>query len=150
MRKRELAIGVSILIAAAVPGHAQEVRFGTLTCELGSLAVKRAGSFQQMACIFSLNNGGQEHYSGTFKRPKSGGDIKAGSRWIWTVYSHSKQIAPRSLAGKYINSDGSVGPELKSAPEVLVGGRRQTMTLQPVVFENGADIRLSAADFRLR
>ena len=62
----------------------------------------------------------------------------------WTVVSHSSDIGPGDLAGKYRGASLSAAALIGGGANVLVGGSRSTVSLQPLSFEGQTGLAVSA------
>jgi hypothetical protein len=62
----------------------------------------------------------------------------------WAVFARNSRIGPGTLRGSYVGASGNValGPGLGA--NVLIGGSRRTIVLQPLSIERSIGINLAA------
>ena len=62
----------------------------------------------------------------------------------WTVFARNSRIGPGTLRGNYVGASGNValGPGLGA--NVLIGGSRRTIVLQPLSVERSIGFNLAA------
>jgi hypothetical protein len=67
----------------------------------------------------------------------------------WAVFARNSRIGPSTLRGNYVGASGNVavGPGL--GVNVLIGGSRRTIVLQPLSVERSIGLNLAAGVTRL-
>ncbi len=97
-----------------------------------------------MACVFHKRNGDTEPYSATFGRVGLDIGVTGAGRMAWNVLTSTKGPAPRALAGTYLGATGEASFGLGGGANVLVGGSKRTITLQPLSLDvqTGAEYRI--------
>jgi hypothetical protein len=147
------AVLLGSLATFAAPSVAQErTQVGTLTCNMGPSIGLIVGSRQRLACVFTSNTGARESYRGTITRVGLDLGVTAGGRLVWGVYTRTRGLAPRALAGTYAGASGDIALGLGVGANALVGGSNRTVSLQPLSVEGqaGVNLALGVAGFRLQ
>ncbi len=152
MRALALVVIAAALAGSSAPSFAQNTnQVGTLVCNYGPNFGKIFGSRQTMACVFHKRNGDNEPYSATFGRVGLDIGVTGAGRMAWNVLTSTKGPAPRALAGTYLGATGEASFGLGGGANVLVGGSKRTITLQPLSLDvqTGANIAFGAAKLTL-
>ncbi len=151
MRAFALAVMAAALIASPVPSYAQtRIQVGTLACDLGTTVGLLVGSRQRMNCLFHKNNGDLESYSGTFTRLGLDVGIVGAGRMAWTVFSRTSGVGPRALVGSYVGAAADASLSIGGGGNILVGGSRRAIMLQPVSLQIQTGINLAVGVGRLQ
>ena len=135
------------------PGQrAGNTRVGQLQCDVSGGISFVFGSTKDLSCEFKPANGPAERYSGEIRR--FGVDIGFTGRgtMIWTVVNTGPDIAPGSLAGTYGGASSNVSAGLGLGSNVLIGGSRDQVALQPLSIESSTGLNVAAgiAEITLR
>jgi Protein of unknown function (DUF992) len=147
MRRKNLlgalgAVVVSCIITS--PADAQLFRAGRLLCFSSARIGLIVGSSQSLRCEFHATTGHRYIYTGRIRRV--GIDIGATSGGIlsWLVLAKNSRVGPGTLRGTYVGAGGSVafGPGLGA--NVLIGGSRRSIALQPISIERQIGVNLAA------
>ena len=150
MRALALAVVASAFAALPVPSLAQNSsQIGTLVCDYGANVGKIIGSRQTMACVFHKRNGDTESYSATFGRLGLDIGVTGKGRMGWTVLASSSGTAPRALVGNYVGATGEASFGLGGGANVLVGGSKRTITLQPLSLDVQTGVNIAAGAAKL-
>jgi hypothetical protein len=151
MRVFALAVTAAALIASSAPSFAQtRIQVGTLVCNLGTTIGMIVGSRQRMTCLFHKNNGDIENYSGTFTRLGLDVGIVGAGRMAWTVFSRTRGVGPRALVGSYVGAAADASLSIGGGGNILVGGTRRSIMLQPVSLQIQTGINLAVGVGRLQ
>lgn len=150
MRKSIVALGALALTAlAAAPADAR-VRAGLLTCEVAPGVSFIVGSQKTLNCRYKSVRGYREHYVGQITRVGLDVGFTSGGRIAWAVYAPSQRVRG-ALAGSYggASAEATVGGGLGA--NVLVGGFKHSITLQPlsVGAQSGLDLALAVSGLEL-
>jgi hypothetical protein len=136
--------------ALSQPRPPARTQVGTLTCNVSGGLGLIITSRKTMVCAFRTR-GGVETYTGEIRR--FGLDIGAtsGGQLVWSVLARSR--VPRgALAGEYAggSAEATVGGGIGA--NVLVGGSRRSVALQPVSItgQTGVNLAVGVAGLRLR
>jgi hypothetical protein len=103
------------------------------------------GSAQSLRCVFYTGNPPRQYvYVGRIRR--AGIDLGATTSGVlsWAVFARNSRIGPGTLRGSYVGASGNVavGPGL--GVNVLIGGSRRTIVLQPLSVERTFGFSLAA------
>jgi len=138
-----LAIGASAL---APPAQAAEggVKAGVLTCNVDSGWGFVFGSSKKLKCSYSHDHGSLERYTGRIN--KFGADIgySAGGVIAWAVFAPSADVGKGALAGDYGGATGSAAVGVGAGANVLLGGSKHSITLQPLSVEGLTGLNVAA------
>ena len=141
------------LMLAATPVHSQgsSTRQGLLTCRTGPSVGLIVGSRQQLRCQFKSDKGWTENYVGKIGRLGLDVGITAGGIMTWAVLASTANIPSDALAGEFVGASGDISVGVGVGANVLVGGTRKSVSLQPLSLEGqvGANLALGVARMTL-
>ncbi len=127
------AVAAASLALSVSSADAQSrVRVGGLTCDMAPTVGMVIGSRQEVRCVFRPNYGRPERYYGYMSRLGVDLGVKDGGRLYWAVFAPSRALPPRTLAGNYVGAAGDASFGIGGGANVLVGGSRRTISLQPL------------------
>jgi len=155
MSKARLAIAAALTLVTASIGSAwpaERIKVGTLACRLAPSAGFIVGSRQRMSCRFTPDGPmPPERYYGTLSTAGLDIGVKAGGEMLWAVLAPTEGYRAGALAGTYggVSSDVALGVGVGA--NVLLGGSRRSIALQPVSVEGnvGVDVALGVSRLRL-
>lgn len=136
------------MVAFAIPAFAQtqSVRVGGLTCDTGPRVGLVLGSRQDMRCVFrSSATGAQYTYRGKIRRIGLDVGVTRGGTLFWAVFAPNSNIGRGTLRGNYVGASGNVALGIGLGANVLIGGSRRTISLQPLSVEGQIGINLAVA-----
>ena len=139
-----IALGlVTASLAGGTQAQARDAQVGVMSCEIASGFGYILGSSREVHCTFSPAAGPAEHYAGTIS--KLGVDIGyvQNAVIVWTVVAPTVGLSPGSLAGTYGGATASVTVGVGVGANVLVGGSKDTISLQPVSIEGGTGLNVA-------
>jgi len=152
-----LAVGLLIALVSVAPAfaHADEqkatVRAGYLTCHVSSGWGFIFGSSRSMKCSYALQPGYTEYYTGSIN--KFGADIGylSSAVMIWAVLAPTTNLGQGALAGHYAGATASAAVGVGAGANVLVGGFKSSIALQPITIEgqNGLNVAAGVAEMSL-
>lgn len=147
-------LAVLVLVGlSAVPSRAENVKVktGYLTCHVASGWGFIIGSSRKLRCTYTTTGHRVEHYSGTIN--KFGADIGylQSAVILWTVLAPTTSLAPGALAGHYAGATASVALGVGAGANVLVGGFKNSIALQPISIEgqNGLNVAAGIGEISL-
>ncbi len=151
--KKTLAASFAAFALLALPAVAEAgVKIGVLSCRVEGGAGFFIGSAKGIDCMYKPAGGGKsEHYVGSIG--KLGIDIGVTHDTImgWVVFAPGK-VRAGSLKGSYngISAEATAGVGIGA--NILVGGFRQTINLQPlsVQAQTGLNIAAGVTNLSLR
>lgn len=149
-----LALAFSqIILPVAYAQDEPKLVAGTLTCKGSGSVGLILGSKQSLSCSFQPGgNKPAQAYVGSITNIGLDIGIKAASVIIWTVLASTDQLPSDALVGKYagVAADASLG--LGAGAKVLVGGSKNSVTLQPlsVQGQTGVNVAVGVSGLQLR
>ncbi len=138
------ALFISLMLAAA-PAHAQgnSIRQGVLTCRTSASVGLIVGSRQRLRCQFKSDRGRTQNYVGAINRLGLDLGVTAGGVMVWAVLASTPDIAPGALTGRFVGASGDVSAGVGVGANVLVGGTRRSVSLQPLSLEGQVGVNLA-------
>lgn len=132
MRKSTIALAATALafLVLAAPAQAR-VRAGMLTCTVAPGVSYIIGSQKSVSCRFNSARGRGENYRGRITRLGLDVGFTTGGRIAWAVYAPARRGAG-ALAGVYGGASAEATVSGGLGANVLVGGFKRSITLQPV------------------
>ncbi len=138
-------VGIVLLCALASPARAETFRVGSLLCASTARVGLVLGSAQSLRCVFYAQRPPRQYvYEGRIRRVGLDVGVTSGGTLSWVVLSKNSRIGPGTLRGNYVGASGNfaLGPSLGA--NVLIGGSRRGIMLQPVSVERAIGINLAA------
>jgi Protein of unknown function (DUF992) len=150
-----LSMAAGLIGASAGGADAQTAKLeaGTLTCRGSGSVGLILGSRQSLTCRFvPAGKGQRQNYSATITRIGLDVGVKGASTMVWTVLYSTSTVPPRALVGNYSGVSADVAVGIGAGANVLVGGSRNSVVLQPlsVQGETGLNLAVGVAGLRLR
>jgi hypothetical protein len=148
MNRRLLALvaGLAATITlVSSPANAQHrERVGTLECKVAPNVSFVIGSHRTAGCSFYPINSRRAHrYRADIGRVGLDLNISAGGVLVWAVHAHNERLYPGDLRGEYTGASGNIALGLGVGGNVLLGGSRNTVALQPLSGEGNVGVGLS-------
>ena len=135
---------VTFALSGSVQAQPREVQVGQLTCSLSASVGLIVGSQRNVNCIFRGAPGEpEEAYTGTITRVGLDVGFTAGGVIVWTVFADTNRYAGM-LAGTYGGPTAEVSVAAGLGANVLVGGSRRTVALQPVSLQGQVGLDIGA------
>ena len=135
----------ALLCVIAVPAHAETFRVGRLVCASTPRVGLVVGSAQALRCVFQARNSGRQYiYEGRITRVGLDLGVTGAGTLSWAVLARNSRVGPGTLRGNYVGASGNFafGPGLGA--NVLIGGSRRTVALQPLSIERSTGVNLAA------
>lgn len=132
------------------PAHADLLRVGRLICSADVRVGLVLGSTQSLRCVFHKVRPARRYiYEGRINRVGLDLGITQGGILSWAVLAKNSRIGPGTMRGTYVGASGNVafGPGLGA--NVLIGGSRRSVVLQPLSVELNVGINLAVGVTRL-
>ena len=136
---------LTLLCTAAPPARADTFRIGRLLCFSAPRVGLVLGSAQSLRCTFYASIPPRQYiYEGRIRRVGLDLGVTSAGTLSWAVLAKNSRIGPGTLRGSYVGASGNVafGPGLGA--NVLVGGSRRSVMLQPLSIERSIGINLAA------
>jgi hypothetical protein len=141
------AIFTSMVICTGVAAARSDAfRVGRLSCISSPRIGRVVGSTQSLRCVFHRRGSSQRYiYEGRIRRlGLDVGVIRAGTL-SWTVFArNSPRIGPGRLTGNYVGASASAALGAGFGANVLIGGSRRSIVLQPLSVERSIGVHLAA------
>ncbi|SFH69000.1 DUF992 domain-containing protein [Bradyrhizobium sp. Gha] len=142
---RLFLIGTFALLCAASPSRADAFRVGRLLCFSEARVGLVLGSAQSLRCVFYASRPPRQYiYEGRIRRIGLDIGVTSAGTLSWAVLAKNSRIGPGTLRGSYVGASGNValGPGLGA--NVLIGGSRRSVMLQPLSVERSIGMNLAA------
>jgi hypothetical protein len=145
----------AFLMSAAfgVPAKAESTaRAGVLTCSVEGGASFIFGSTRNMRCVFENSAGEKERYIGEINKFGVDIGVTGSTVLVWTVFAPSIEISGKALEGSYVGVSANASAGVGGGANLLVGGNRNTISLQPLSAQaqTGVNAALAIAELELR
>jgi hypothetical protein len=135
---------VTFALSGSVQAQPHQIQVGTLTCSLSASVGLVVGSQRNVNCIFhGQPSEPDEAYTGQITRVGLDVGFTAGGVIVWTVFADSNRYAGM-LAGTYGGPTAEVSVAAGLGANVLVGGSRHTVALQPVSLQGQVGLNIGA------
>ena len=146
------AVALGLAAGSGTTEAADGVKAGVLTCNVASGWGFVFGSTKALNCSYDAGKGVVERYVGEIS--KYGVDIgySGSGVMVWGVVAPTTDIGKGSLAGEYGGATGSAAVGVGVGVNVLVGGFKNSIALQPVSIEGmkGLNVAGGIASLTLR
>ena len=141
---------LALMCAVTSPAHADLFRIGRLVCVADPRIGLILGSTQSLRCEFHMANPARRYiYEGRISRVGLDLGISQGGVLSWSVLAKNSRIGPGTMRGTYVGASGNVALGLGLGANVLIGGSRRSVVLQPLSVEWNIGINLAAGVTRL-
>ena len=138
---------------AAIPAEAQthSIRQGVLTCRTSASIGLVIGSRQRLRCQFRSDRGWTRELLRRRSPLQLDLGVTAGGVMVWAVLANTANIPMGALAGEFVGASGDVSVGVGAGANLLVGGTRRSVSLQPLSLEGqvGVDLALGVARMTL-
>ena len=138
--------------AAAPKSDGATVRAGYLTCHVASGWGFIFGSSRKLECAYALQPGYTEYYTGSIT--KFGADIGylQSGVILWAVLAPTNNLGQGALDGHYGGATASAAVGVGAGANVLIGGFKNSIALQPVSIEgqNGLNVAAGVVEMSLK
>src|SRR5215467_7771580 len=143
---------VALALGGTAMAQEERVQAGTLGCDISAGIGLIIGSQRTISCTFTPSTPGPvEFYSGTIS--KFGLDLGAttGGVMTWLVYAPTNRAAG-ALSGNYGGAAAEATVGAGVGANVLLGGNRRTVALQPLSVQGqlGLNVAAGVAGLHLR
>ncbi|MFN0190748.1 MAG: DUF992 domain-containing protein [Aestuariivirga sp.] len=142
-------LGLALMAGASEAGDAG-VKIGVLSCGIGGGIGYIIGSSKPIDCVYQPIGGGRvEHYEGRIR--KFGVDVGVTGQSVvaWAVFAPGR-MKRGGLRGYYAGASAEATAIVGLGANVLIGGFRDTINLQPVSVQAQTGINVAAGVTGLR
>lgn len=153
MKFKTAALAMLAACTLALPAQAggHGVKVGVLNCHIAGGVGFLIGSSKNVECTFKRSGGGREHYVGSIG--KLGVDVGITDETVlgWVVFAPGK-VSRGALKGSYTGASAEATVGLGVGANVLVGGFRKGINLQPLSLQaqTGLNVAAGVASLHLR
>lgn len=151
MIRAVLAMAVALPAVISVPAKAAgTVELGTLLCDVTPKQNLLVASLKTVDCTYYRVGGDPERYAGTVTRLGIDIGVTSGAVLSWVVAAPAN-ASNGALEGNYYGLSGEATVGAGVSANVLVGGLKKSVTLQPVSFggQLGLSLAVSVAEMEL-
>lgn len=144
MRNALLISTLCVVTALGISSaRAQHAEVGKLSCDVSAGMGVIVGSKQDVSCVFQpSNNGPQEHYIGNITQFGLDVGVVGKGEMTWLVFASTDKVKD-ALAGTYRGATADATAGVGGAINVLVGGSKDSLSLQPVSVEGDTGINVA-------
>ena len=143
MNKFLSASFVTLALLASPALAKSGVKLGVLTCHIEGGVGYIIGSSKAAECVYKQSGGGVEHYSGHFGKLGVDIGVTGDTTIAWAVFAPGK-VKSGALAGSYNGVTAEVTVIGGLGANVLIGGFRKTINLQPVSVQAQTGLNVAA------
>ena len=144
------------LLALATPSFAADakapaqngVNVGTLACTIAPGVGLLVASNKEVYCKFRPVNGEDQEYTGTLSHIGIDVGFTSTGKIVWTVLAPGK-LSNGALAGNYVGASVEASALVGAGANVLVGGLKGSVSLQPVSVQGNVGLNAAVAASRL-
>jgi hypothetical protein len=133
-----------VMVGGAADAQPRRIQLGTLTCSMSASIGFVVGSQKNVNCVFRGHPGEpDEAYTGTMTTVGLDIGITTGGVIVWTVFADTDRYAGM-LAGRYDGATAEVSIAAGLGANVLVGGSKRTVALQPLSLQGQIGLDVAA------
>ena len=114
-----------------------------LTCRTSASIGLIVGSRQRLRCQFQSSSGRTHNYTGVINRIGLDLGVTGGGVMVWAVLASTPTISPGALTGRFVGASGDVALGVGVGANVLIGGTRRSVSLQPLSVEGQVGVNLA-------
>jgi len=153
MKRSLLALSITGLLAVTPALSQSGVEIGMLTCKVKDVTNLIVYTTQDFSCEFKPSKGEAEAYAGKISKIGLDLSVKNDFTIVWAVLAPTAAAyEPHALAGTYggVGADVALGAGVGA--KVLVGGSKDSFSLQPVSVAGveGAGASVGIEEFKLK
>jgi hypothetical protein len=149
-----VACAAAMLVAGASGRvQADTVKAGVLTCNVEGGAGFIFGSTKELHCVFAPEGSRTvERYAGEINKYGIDIGVTGKATLTWWVYAPTTKLGRGALSGNYSGAAADVSVGVGGGANVLVGGSRKTISLQPLSLQGqtGLNAAVAVASINLR
>ena len=153
MKYATLALAAATALTLTTSGAHARADIGVLTCKLTDVQNDIVYTNEKFACEFKPKSGDTQTYTGEIKALGVNLSVTKDVTLVWGVLAPSSDAAEAgALAGRYVGGTASIALGAGAAANVLIGGSKHTVALQPVSASGviGTGAALDVEEFELR
>jgi len=144
-------LALATVVAASEASAQARAKVGTLVCNLAPSVGFIVAGRQRLSCRYTPDVAAPpEIYVGSITTVGIDIGFNAGGRMVWAVFAPTNGYIRGALAGNYAGATADVALGVGLGANVLVGGSRRSIALQPLSVEANAGVNLAAGVGQLR
>ena len=145
-RSLVIAAVATTLLGGLTSADAQQssVQIGVLECRGGASVGFIVGSVTHLGCVLRIDGMPEDRYIATIQKIGLDLGITQETALAWGVYSPVAQLGPGDLAGNYAGAQGSASLGIGAGGNALVGGSRNSISLQPLSVQGVVGVNIAA------
>jgi hypothetical protein len=152
--KPAIAALAAAVVSAATPALPQTgVDIGVLTCKLQDVHNDIVYTSEEFGCAFKPHSGADHDYTGEIKALGVDLSVTKDMTLVWGVFAPTTDAdSLEALKGRYVGASADVSAGAGAGATVLVGGGKESITLQPLSASGivGAGASVDIEEFELR
>jgi hypothetical protein len=152
--KPAIAALAAAVVSAATPALPQTgVDIGVLTCKLQDVHNDIVYTSEEFGCAFKPHSGADQDYTGEIKALGVDLSVTKDMTLVWGVFAPTTDAdSLEALKGRYVGASADVSAGAGAGANVLVGGGKESITLQPISASGivGAGASVDIEEFELR
>jgi hypothetical protein len=133
----------SAMTLPAAAGSKHGVKVGVLRCHVEGGVGFIIGSSKDADCVFKRAGGGREHYRGSIGKLGVDIGVTSATELGWIVFAPGK-ITRGALKGSYTGAGAEATLGLGLGANVLVGGFKRGINLQPISLQAQQGLNIAA------
>ena len=138
-------VGLVSTVSGYWEANAQSgVKVGLLRCDTVGGTNFIIGSTTDLSCIYSPVDGDRIRYRGKINTYGIDLNFKKSAVMLWSVVAPARNISPGALTGDYAGARAGASVGVGVGANVLIGGGKDSITLQPVSLEGLSGLNLAA------
>jgi hypothetical protein len=137
-----LVLGILLSVVSA-NAQGSKTRAGVLTCRTSASIGLIVGSHQKLRCQFKADAGWTQNYTGVINRVGMDLGVTAGGIMTWLVMAQTSAMPHEALTGRFVGASGDISAGVGVGANVLVGGTRKSISLQPLSVEGQVGVNLA-------
>jgi hypothetical protein len=144
MARRTTSVALAtlgLMALMSVPAEAQ-VKTGSLVCDVSAGVGLIVASKKAVACTFTATDGRKEFYNGYISKIGIDVGVTSGGTIVWAVFEPTSH--KNTLGGTYAGATAQATVVAGLGANVLVGGSRQSVALQPLSVSGQTGLNLAA------
>lgn len=135
--------GAVMFAGAVAPVQAGGVKVGMLKCKIDGGYGLIITSTKNVECVFKpKRHRWRDHYTGSITKIGADVGFTNGSYVLWTVFAPGS-LQRGSLEGSYFGATGEVTAGVGVGANVLLGGFRHSVNLQPVSLQGQTGLNVA-------
>jgi hypothetical protein len=142
------AVMAAVAVVSAAPFSpepaAARTRVGVLECNIAPGVGLLITSDRPLSCRFQSASGRASYYVGTIRKFGLDLGFSGRQRLVWAVFAPAERGVYGALTGQYVGATADVAIGAGLGGNVLVGGSRRSVALQPISVSTDTGLNIAA------